>query len=488
MTPSVNRSGRRPRRRGLLALAVPALAACCCLPAAAAQAGERPAQAPVPVIFDTDIGEDIDDLWALVYLLRSEEVDVKLVTTGFTLPMRKAQIAAKVLGRIGRTDVPIGAGVGRPDYNTNYRPWGKDFDLKKYKGKVHEDGVGELIKTVRADKTGRLRIVAVGPMQTLAEALKRDPSIAKKAVLVAMAGRFDHLDANGPSKPRGESNVRCKIPEAQRVFASPWKEVLIAPAESSSRVVLLDERYQHVLQSKDPGAETIIEVYKIWEKNHRDWHGSGYRSSRLYDTMAVRMAWDTSPFKLVTLPMRVTDKGCTVVDEDKGHRATVARAWVSDDALRDFKTQLVRRVTGSLPATGVRLGVADATASVNADQARRALVDGKLRRMDEGWSAQRTDKKPQWFQLELTRAAEVRMLKIAFAHGARWPERIEIRSSLDGERWQTLLETTHKTKTRKFKRFEVKPTRARYLRVIVKGHGTWHATIVKGVRVYGLGV
>ena len=33
----------------------------------------------VPVILDTDIGGDIDDTWALAMLLKSPELDLKLV-------------------------------------------------------------------------------------------------------------------------------------------------------------------------------------------------------------------------------------------------------------------------------------------------------------------------------------------------------------------------------------------------------------------------
>ena len=33
----------------------------------------------IPVIFDTDIGDDIDDTWALGLLLKSPELDLKLV-------------------------------------------------------------------------------------------------------------------------------------------------------------------------------------------------------------------------------------------------------------------------------------------------------------------------------------------------------------------------------------------------------------------------
>ena len=42
-----------------------------------ASAGEG--NTKIPVILDTDIGDDIDDTWALGFLLRSPEFDVKLV-------------------------------------------------------------------------------------------------------------------------------------------------------------------------------------------------------------------------------------------------------------------------------------------------------------------------------------------------------------------------------------------------------------------------
>ncbi|HAL43210.1 MAG TPA: nucleoside hydrolase, partial [Gammaproteobacteria bacterium] len=35
----------------------------------------------IPVILDTDIGFDVDDVWALAFLLRCPELDVRLITT-----------------------------------------------------------------------------------------------------------------------------------------------------------------------------------------------------------------------------------------------------------------------------------------------------------------------------------------------------------------------------------------------------------------------
>ena len=40
---------------------------------------------PIPVILDTDIGDDIDDTWALALLLKSPELEVKLVAADTVL-------------------------------------------------------------------------------------------------------------------------------------------------------------------------------------------------------------------------------------------------------------------------------------------------------------------------------------------------------------------------------------------------------------------
>ena len=70
-----------------------------------------PARMPIPVILDTDIGDDIDDTFALLMLLRSKELDLKLVVTDFGDTVYRARLAAKLLQAMGRPDVPVGVGV-----------------------------------------------------------------------------------------------------------------------------------------------------------------------------------------------------------------------------------------------------------------------------------------------------------------------------------------------------------------------------------------
>lgn len=66
----------------------------------------------IPLIFDTDLGEDIDDLYALYLALFHPQLNVVAVTTVHGDTLAKARLAAKVLRLAGRPDIPVGAGIG----------------------------------------------------------------------------------------------------------------------------------------------------------------------------------------------------------------------------------------------------------------------------------------------------------------------------------------------------------------------------------------
>ena len=50
----------------------------------------------IPTILDTDIGHDVDDVWALAFLLRCPELEVKLITTSTGDTVYRAKLVAKM--------------------------------------------------------------------------------------------------------------------------------------------------------------------------------------------------------------------------------------------------------------------------------------------------------------------------------------------------------------------------------------------------------
>ncbi len=69
----------------------------------------------IPVIFDTDIGTDIDDSWALGLMLKCSELDPRLITTATGDTEYRARIVGKLLELTDRTEIPIGVGLSEPD-------------------------------------------------------------------------------------------------------------------------------------------------------------------------------------------------------------------------------------------------------------------------------------------------------------------------------------------------------------------------------------
>src|SRR3954453_13279959 len=108
---------------------------------ASAQVKPTASQKPIPVIFDTDIGDDIDDTWALGFLLKSPELDLKLAVGDYGKAQYRARLLAKFLQTVNRADVPIGIGMDiEPRGEGPQAEWIKDYKLDSYPGKIEKDG------------------------------------------------------------------------------------------------------------------------------------------------------------------------------------------------------------------------------------------------------------------------------------------------------------------------------------------------------------
>ena len=211
------------------------------------------ARAPIPVILDTDIGDDIDDTWALVLVLKSPELDVKLVVTDFGNTEQRAKLVARVLELAGRTDIPIGIGIKENDDPGPQAEWVKGYDLAKYPGRVPKDGVQALIDTVMASPEP-MTLIAIGPPPNLKAALEREPRIAGQAA----PGR--HVRQPPPGLRR-QAEARARVERegqpgggAGPARARPGAEAILTPLDTCGRVQLSGERYARVARLERPAA------------------------------------------------------------------------------------------------------------------------------------------------------------------------------------------------------------------------------------------
>jgi inosine-uridine nucleoside N-ribohydrolase len=306
------------------------------------RAAEGKRSLPTPVILATDIGDDIDDTWALGFLLKSPELDLKLAVGDYGKREYRAKLLAKFLQTTGHGNVPIGLGLDlEPRGEGPQGDWVKDYSLSSYPGTVHQDGVQAMIDTILSSREP-VTVIAIGPMPNVAAALKREPRIARQAQLVGMYGSV-HRGYDGSDKPSAEWNVKADPKACQAAFTAPW-DITITPLDTCGVVTLEGERYQRVRDSKDAIASTIIENYRLWSRNNKQPAGQADRkSSTLFDTVAVYLAISRQLCRMERVGLRVTDEGFTVIDP-AAKKINAATGWKDLDAYREF---LVTRLTGS---------------------------------------------------------------------------------------------------------------------------------------------
>jgi inosine-uridine nucleoside N-ribohydrolase len=297
------------------------------------------------VILDTDIGGDVDDTWALAYLLRSPELDLRLVVTDFGDTLYRAKVAARLLEVAGRDDVAVGIGTRQSDQGGPQQEWVKDYDLADYPGIVHSDGVQALIDTIRGSEK-KITLIALGPAPNIEEALKRAPDIAERARFVGMYGSV-RIGYGGAPEPTAEWNVKAWPSALRSILAAPW-DVTLTPLDTCGLLKLEGERYAAVRDSKDPLAQAIIENYRLWLP-HVDWlpkdpTRADRESTTLFDVVAVYLAFAEDAVDIERLALRVTDEGRTVVDAT-GRSARCALRWKDRAALEQ---QIVERLTSPL--------------------------------------------------------------------------------------------------------------------------------------------
>jgi len=295
-------------------------------PSALAADAEVPRK--IPVILDTDIGDDIDDTWALGLALKCPEFDVKLVVGDHGKPLYRTRLIAKFLERAGRTDIPIGMALDtRMHGGGRQSAWVADYNLNRYPGRIYPDGVQAIIDTI-LQSPEPVTVIGIGPVPNLAAALQREPRIAQKARFVGMHGSVRKGYGNSP-QPHAEYNVKEDASACQRVLGAAW-DIIITPLDTCGLIQLKGAEYARVRQAADPICQAILENYRIWLEAGQKAQADT-RSSILFDTVAVYLAIEDRLCTMEELGIRVTDDGFTVIDP-AAKKMRVATAWKDQPA------------------------------------------------------------------------------------------------------------------------------------------------------------
>jgi purine nucleosidase len=274
------------------------------------------AQAPphLKVILDTDIASDIDDAWALGLLVASPNVELVGVTiTDGDTPAR-AKVACKLLHVVGRDDVPVAVGrktppPGQYDYQFS---WAEDFTAKQ---PIATPAADFIVDTLRKHP-GEITLIAVGPLQNVADALRKEPRLGQLAKRVVLMSGSIGANAGSPT-PVPEWNVVRSTADAQLVYGAGL-HLTTVPLDSTTYVRLKPEERVRLQAARTPLTRSLESLYRLWLNDETS-------RMTLHDQMAVAEALRPREFfgRCDAMPIRVDDQGFTRVDRDHGTPATV---------------------------------------------------------------------------------------------------------------------------------------------------------------------
>jgi purine nucleosidase len=241
----------------------------------------------IPILLDTDIGTDIDDVYALILAASSPELELRAVTTVNNDVLVRGQIAKRILRLLGRDDVPVALGEGRSLTHGETRGWlgfeGRGIDL----GEIDAErdfapyNADKMIAGAARQAFGLgnpLTIVTIGAMTNLALAMERFPDRVRLAErVVAMASTFRGYGAEQAGE---EHNVACDPVAFERVLGFGLPVTLIG-LNVTSNTRMDSAQVDEIAGIGGPLAESLAGMHRIWLGHIRRDH------SPMHDGLAV---------------------------------------------------------------------------------------------------------------------------------------------------------------------------------------------------------
>ncbi len=217
------------------------------------------ASLPMPVILDTDIGDDIDDALALSLALQSPELNVLAVSTVLQHGEARRDLAAHILALYGRADIPVGVGAERPLVAPPLLvPLIQAQALPPgfHAPGARQNGV-ELILDTCLKSPQPVTILAYGPLTNIALALRADSRLpAKIARIVLMNGVF--------FRPGLEYNTKTD-PEASAIVYGSGLPVDAVGLDVTLQCQLTGAQLHRIEASPLPTVRFLMQLIRLWQ-------------------------------------------------------------------------------------------------------------------------------------------------------------------------------------------------------------------------------
>jgi purine nucleosidase len=274
-------------------------------------------QTPELVIIDTDIGDDVDDAFAISLALASNELKIVGITSAWGDTQLRSQMLDRFLCEAGRSDIPVATGiptVSKIDFSQSF--WAKQGPRKQ-----HLDAVTFLLDQIKKNP-GQITLIAIAPLTNIASAIDRDPQTFTKLKRIVMMGGSIRkgYDGQASTGPDPEYNIQADIPAAKKVFSS-GVPIYLMPLDSTE--IPLDEvRRAQLFTDSTPLTDALTLLYQQWTRSYH------WVTPTLFDAMPV--AYIIQPELCPTTPLHIDIDGKGYTRETPG-RSNVEACLQSDN-------------------------------------------------------------------------------------------------------------------------------------------------------------
>jgi len=253
------------------------------------------------VILDTDIGDDVDDAFALALAVKSPELEILGVTTTFGDTETRARIVDRFLGEVGRTDIPVMA--GKATVTSNPMSQRRYAAAGRFQKRSHGDAAEFILDQIRK-QPGEVTLIAIGPLINVGEAIARDGATFRKLKRVVLMGGsirrgYGDLGYTEPVPAMPEWNILNDVASAEKLFSS-GVPLFVMPLDSTQ--LKLDEVKRAWLFSQGTAVtDQLAVLYHLW----------GQQTPTLFDPMTVVFVLKPELCPVTPIRIRVDEKGFT---------------------------------------------------------------------------------------------------------------------------------------------------------------------------------
>lgn len=294
------------------------------------------AQPKQKVIFDCDVGGDIDDAYAIALLLTSPEFEVLgLVMDSGNTPHR-AEVACRLLYETGREDIPVVVGRKTWDNFDNQFYWAKGFNLVKPSKENAADFILRQLKKYPEE----IILFTVGPVTNIADLLKKDPNALKLAKrVVSMFGSF-YMGYSGSPKIDAEWNVKADA-AASQAFIKSGADLTLAGLDVTTFVDFSREDLQRINMRHSPLTDALSGLFQLWQ-----YESYARPEPTLFDVVAVGMVLWPELFVTKKVHVSVTDDGFTKILPGKKANAAIGTNIMHKELIKRVMERFIKQNLG----------------------------------------------------------------------------------------------------------------------------------------------